>query len=284
MWSQNNSAPAFGFGNCNCVSQNDGTPGICSWQDALGYVACLNQYSYLGYSDWRLPNRKELFSLGDFSQDFSTSFLPANNPFAIQQSQPYWSSSSAPIVIGNPTTYGPWSNAWIFSGSMWNDDKFSEYCAWPVRDGTTGPGGGPVNGACGSANGQVFISAPATSLCSAGTASAVTGNGPWNWSCAGVNGGATASCSANYTQPKAMIVSTPYLTLALAYAATTGNTVIKLLDADLQEGFYMSKGYTITLKGGYYADFNAQSGNLTAITGPITVRTDVLKVNGVSVK
>ena len=53
-----------------------------------------------------------------------------------------------------------------------------------------------VNGQCGSANGVTVSSAPATNLCSAGTASAVTGNGPWNWSCAGSNGGTTASCSA----------------------------------------------------------------------------------------
>jgi hypothetical protein len=81
-----------------------------------------------------------------------------------------------------------------------------------------------------------------------------------------------------------MIGSTPYSSLAAAYAATTGDTEIKLLDADLQEGFSMTKGYTITLMGGYYADFGAQNGNLTAITGPIYVKTDVLKVNGVRVK
>lgn len=50
-------------------------------------------------------------------------------------------------------------------------------------------------GACGSSNGGNFTSAPTTNLCSAGTASQVTGTGPWNWTCAG-GGGATASCSA----------------------------------------------------------------------------------------
>jgi len=57
-------------------------------------------------------------------------------------------------------------------------------------------GVGPVNGACSSSNGQSFLTAP-TNLCSAGIASALTGSGPWAWSCAGVNGGTTASCSAN---------------------------------------------------------------------------------------
>ncbi len=53
----------------------------------------------------------------------------------------------------------------------------------------------PVNGACGSDNGQTLSSAP-TNLCNAGTASALSGSGPWYWSCAGSNGGATAYCSA----------------------------------------------------------------------------------------
>jgi hypothetical protein len=54
-----------------------------------------------------------------------------------------------------------------------------------------------VNGACGSANGTDLTSAPTTNLCSAGTQSSVTGSGPWDWTCAGSNGGSTASCSAN---------------------------------------------------------------------------------------
>jgi hypothetical protein len=50
-------------------------------------------------------------------------------------------------------------------------------------------------GACGSANGVATPSAPTTNLCSAGTASAVTGSGPWNWTCTGTSG-PPASCSA----------------------------------------------------------------------------------------
>ena len=63
-------------------------------------------------------------------------------------------------------------------------------------DGTVTPSG-PVNGVCDSANGQSFTSAPTTNLCSAGITTAVTGTGPWNWTCGGINGGTTASCSAN---------------------------------------------------------------------------------------
>lgn len=58
-------------------------------------------------------------------------------------------------------------------------------------------GGKRIDGKCGSANGGTFVSAPTSNLCSAGTASAVSGTGPWTWSCVGLNGGSTATCSAN---------------------------------------------------------------------------------------
>ena len=53
----------------------------------------------------------------------------------------------------------------------------------------------PVNGACGSANGTTVSAKPTANLCTAGTASTVSGSGPWAWSCAGSNGGSTASCT-----------------------------------------------------------------------------------------
>jgi hypothetical protein len=63
--------------------------------------------------------------------------------------------------------------------------------------GTVTAVGGSLNGVCGSANGQTFAAVPATNLCSAGTPSAVSGTGPWVWSCVGTNGGSSENCSAN---------------------------------------------------------------------------------------
>ena len=57
----------------------------------------------------------------------------------------------------------------------------------------------PINGSCGSSNGKTFDTKPTSGLCSAGGASGVSGSGPWNWKCAGSNGGKTASCSAQIT-------------------------------------------------------------------------------------
>jgi len=63
--------------------------------------------------------------------------------------------------------------------------------------GGSGGGGAAVNGVCGAVNGQSLTTAPTSNLCSAGTTSAVSGSGPWTWSCAGTGGGTTASCSAS---------------------------------------------------------------------------------------
>ncbi|MEI7750172.1 MAG: LCCL domain-containing protein [Candidatus Moraniibacteriota bacterium] len=56
-----------------------------------------------------------------------------------------------------------------------------------------------VNGSCGSANGTTVSTAPTSGLCNSGTASGVSGSGPWTWTCAGSGGGSTASCSAYLT-------------------------------------------------------------------------------------
>lgn len=52
-----------------------------------------------------------------------------------------------------------------------------------------------VNGQCGPAHGQYSMSAPMSGLCSAGTATAVAGTGPYTWNCSGVNGGTASSCA-----------------------------------------------------------------------------------------
>jgi hypothetical protein len=55
----------------------------------------------------------------------------------------------------------------------------------------------PVNGACGSSNNGTFAVVPTTNFCTTGTATYVTGTGPWSWTCAGNNGGTKANCSAS---------------------------------------------------------------------------------------
>ena len=66
----------------------------------------------------------------------------------------------------------------------------------------------PVNGACGSANSVAVSSAPTSSLCTSGTASAVSGSGPWAWTCKGSGGGGTAACSAPLTSSAGILPTT----------------------------------------------------------------------------
>lgn len=58
---------------------------------------------------------------------------------------------------------------------------------------------GYVDGACGGANGASYWTAPTQGLCLQGGPSALTGSGPWSWSCQGLNGGEPAGCSASVT-------------------------------------------------------------------------------------
>jgi hypothetical protein len=57
----------------------------------------------------------------------------------------------------------------------------------------------PVNGVCGISNGKNFTAVPSADLCTTGTASTITGTGPWSWSCDGANTGTNANCTANAT-------------------------------------------------------------------------------------
>jgi hypothetical protein len=70
-----------------------------------------------------------------------------------------------------------------------------------------------VNGACGPANGVPVTSAPTSGLCQTGTPSAVSGTGPWTWSCAGANRGSTAECLAPLLSG-----ANPYPVTALHYS------------------------------------------------------------------
>lgn len=53
-----------------------------------------------------------------------------------------------------------------------------------------------VDGVCGADNAATIPATP-VNLCLSGTASAVTGTGPWNWTCDGSYGGVSPGCSAN---------------------------------------------------------------------------------------
>lgn len=51
-----------------------------NWEEALAWIEQLNSTSYLGYSDWKLPNAKELQSLMDYGRSPDTSNSAALDP------------------------------------------------------------------------------------------------------------------------------------------------------------------------------------------------------------
>lgn len=96
--------------------------------------------------------------------------------------------SSGLCQAGNPTTVTPSGNYWLWSCEGINGGQTAACTANRI-----------INGVCGSANGQTFSSPPTSNLCSSGNASSVTGDGPWYWTCFGINGGSNDSCSAQKT-------------------------------------------------------------------------------------
>jgi len=60
-------------------AQGDSGGGL-DWQDALAWVEQRNAEGYLGYSDWRLPDAKELQSLVDYTRSPDTTGSAAINP------------------------------------------------------------------------------------------------------------------------------------------------------------------------------------------------------------
>ncbi|EKE25918.1 MAG: hypothetical protein ACD_5C00006G0006, partial [uncultured bacterium] len=83
---------------------------------------------------------------------------------------------------------GPWS--WSCIGA---NGGSTASCSAPLAAGN-----------CGSSNGQYLYSTPTTNLCTSGTASAVSGSGPWSWTCNGT------ACSASKKYDCANVCSSLY--------------------------------------------------------------------------
>lgn len=106
-------------------------------------------------------------------------------------------SGVASAVNGN----GPWT--WTCSGL--NGGIASTCTTSKVLPKAPPPPGPAENGVCGPSNGVAFDEKPSEGLCVGGLASDVSGNGPWNWSCIGVNSGMTVSCTAPLTPPPPIV-------------------------------------------------------------------------------
>ena len=87
---------------------------------------------------------------------------------------------------------------------------------------------GVVDGLCGYAIAMTHTEAPSSDLCDMGTPTPVTGDGPWTWTCEGINGGASPTCTAEVAQGPPVIetsslpdgmVGVPYDAVLVAQSA-----------------------------------------------------------------
>jgi len=96
-----------------------------SWDEALQLAAAMNVEKAFGYSDWRLPNRRELLSL--ISYQARKPALPGDHPFNNIFLGWYWTSTTAALAP---------AYAWYIhleGGRMFYGRKDQEYLFWPVR-------------------------------------------------------------------------------------------------------------------------------------------------------
>lgn len=95
------------------------------WEEALNAVQELNTSRLYGYRDWRIPNRRELFSL--MSHKKINPSLPADHPFVNVFTSYYWTSSTCSRLP---------DQAWhihLGGARVVKGRKQLSYMVWPVR-------------------------------------------------------------------------------------------------------------------------------------------------------
>ncbi|MFT6995962.1 MAG: hypothetical protein ACJA1P_002708 [Maribacter sp.] len=138
--------------------QNDNKKGT-TWQEALNYA---ENYEFAGYSDWRLPDVKELQSIVDYSRSPKTSDSAAIDPLfncseivneAGQKDYPfYWSSTThsnwSTDMNGRNASYVSFGRAMGYMDGKWmdvhgagaqrSDPKTGDPADWPKGHGPQG--------------------------------------------------------------------------------------------------------------------------------------------------
>lgn len=137
-------------------SNNDGT---MDWEEALAYAEEMNEQNFLGYSDWRVPNVKELQSIVDYTKSPTVTDSPAIddlfyctpiiNCFGEDDYGFYWSSTthddgSASEIQYGAASYVVFGNALGYmdgekvdahgSGAQRSDPKIGDRSDYPSVD------------------------------------------------------------------------------------------------------------------------------------------------------
>ncbi|MBF0224980.1 MAG: DUF1566 domain-containing protein [Desulfobacterales bacterium] len=89
-------------------SKEDSGSGM-NWESALAWIQEKNTSKYLGYSDWRLPNAKELQSIIDYTRSPDTTNSPAIDPiFSYSSITDEGGGNNYPFYWTN-TTHATWN-------------------------------------------------------------------------------------------------------------------------------------------------------------------------------
>ncbi|NVN90527.1 MAG: C10 family peptidase [Desulfuromonadales bacterium] len=203
-----------------------------------------------------------------------------------------------------PASFASATNHLLFKGisDYGNDIHIDDVTVAGRRDETEylivtlgGTGGGsvtsdPVGISCGAASCSA-VYPYGTNVKLYQTPNSLSTIGGWSGACS-----AAGACSitmdtaktvyAYFTQAsKAMIGATGYDSLNLAYSgADDSGSIIMVLDTELIENLIMDKGKTITLVGGYKADYGSRSGLLSTLKGVLTIATGELMVDGLVIR
>ena len=286
--------------------------GNITWQEGLDKVVDLNtnpgSYSSCGgyattYNDWRLPNRKELYSLTYFAL-YSPAF-PEGHPFVNPPSiDCFWSSTT--VASGSTEA---WSNNMSYGGVAPRHKSYNSN-AWPVRGQTTLAATTTAvssitsnsTSSGGNATSDGGVSITARGVCWNTTANPTTsdsktsdGTGPGSFTSTItlLNPGTTYHVRAYATN----IVGTSYgidLSFSTPYAATLyvcssggcggkepcyttiqaaindaeTESVILIAEGIYSESIALNSGETLTLQGGWDASFETQAGTTILRNAP----------------
>ncbi len=140
-------------------SQADSSVGM-DWESALAWVQQKNDENYLGYSDWRLPNAKELQSIADYTRSPETTNSAAIDPLfqvseivneAGEKDYPfYWTGTThvksngmgdSAVYVSFGRALGYMNNRWIDvhgAGAQRSDPKSGNPADYPYGRGPQG--------------------------------------------------------------------------------------------------------------------------------------------------
>jgi hypothetical protein len=96
-----------------------------SWGEALAFIREMNASRFAGHADWKLPHRRELFSL--VSHEAINPSLPTDHPFENVFHGYYWTSTTC-ARLPDQAWYIHFGGARVFKGM-----KYNAYMVWPVR-------------------------------------------------------------------------------------------------------------------------------------------------------